>query len=316
MRYYIFLIFFLSIHISYSQTDSTVVKVRDSVPKWVQKNRMGLDINNATFVNWNAGGVNSVSALLKLQSTLNHTNGPLKWKNTAILNYGVNQQQEQKLRKTSDEFELASTLGFQKDSASNWYFSSRFNFKTQLTNGYNYPNRSNPISGLMAPGYLFVGGGTEYGQNIEKFSTYFSPLTFKSTFVLDSDLSNAGAFGVEPALLDEEGNVLREGQRVRTELGILLTNAFETEVFENIAINSQVSFYTDYLNTFGNIDVDWEVNFNFKVNKYVRASFGSHLRYDNDVKTIVETEIPDESEMRGAKIQWKQILGIGVVVVI
>ena len=298
----------------YSQSDSTAVKPKDSVPEWVQKNRVGLDINNATFVNWNAGGVNSISALLKLQSTLNYTEGLLKWKNTAILNYGVNQQQEEKLRKTSDEFELASTLGFQKDSVSNWYFSSRFNFKTQLTNGYNYPNRSSPISRLMAPGYLFVGGGVEYGKNIEKFSTYFSPLTFKSTFVLDEDLSNAGSFGVDPAIIDEEGNIIRDGQRVRTELGILLTNAFETEVFENIAIKSQMSLYTDYLNTFGNIDVDWEVNFNFKVNQYVRASFGSHLRYDNDVKTIVETDIPDETEMRGAKIQWKQILGIGVVV--
>ncbi len=300
--------------IANTQANALKVKSIDTLPNWEQKNRAGLDINEVTFVNWSAGGSNSISALLKFESVLNYTEGLLRWKNKAIVNYGINKQQEQKLRKTSDELELISTLGFQKDSLSNWYFSSRFNFKTQFSNGYNYPNRDNPISRFMAPGYLFIGGGVEYGKNIEKFSTYFSPLTFKSTFVLDRDLSNAGSFGVEKAIVDEEGNIIKEGERVRTEIGMLLTNEFETEVFENIAIKSRASLYSDYLNSFGNIDVDWEVMFNFKVNQYVRASLGSHLKYDNDVKTIVDTEVDDEVAIEGAKIQWKQILGIGVVV--
>ena len=314
MKYYFIVIFSFFFQFANSQTDSTAVNALDSLPKWEQKNRIGVDINEVTFVNWSAGGSNSISALLGFISSLNYTDGLFNWKNRAIVNYGINKQQEQKLRKTSDELDLISTMGFQKDSLSNWYFSARFNFKTQFTNGYNYPNRSNPISRFMAPGYLFLGGGVEYGKNIEKFSTYLSPLTFKSTFVLDEDLSNAGAFGVEKAVVDSEGNILKEGQRVRTEIGILLTNEFETEVFENIYIKNRASFYTDYLNTFGNIDVDWEVLFNFKVNQYVKASLGSHIRYDNDVKTVVETDVEDEFEMQGAKIQWKQVLGIGVVV--
>lgn len=314
MKCFFAIVFCLCIQYVNSQTDSINVKIVDTVPKWEQKNKASLDINEVTFVNWNAGGSNSVSALLGLRSTLNYTSGLLQWKNGAIVNYGVNKQETQSLRKTSDELELISTLGYQKDSVSNWYYSARFNFKTQFTNGYNYPDRSNPISRLMAPGYLFIGGGLEYGKNIEKFSTYLSPLTFKSTFVLDKALSNAGSFGVAKAVIDAEGNIIRQGERVRTEVGILLTNEFQTEIFENIAIKNRTSFYTDYLNSFGNIDVDWEVIFDFKVNQYVRASFGSHIRYDNDVKTIVATDENDELVMGGAKIQWKQILGIGVAV--
>lgn len=314
MKYLLLFAFCISCQFISSQTDSTVVKAIDSLPKWEQKNRVGVDINEVTFINWSAGGSNSISALLAFTSSLDYTYGLLKWKNRALVNYGINKQQDQKLRKTADELDLISTMGFQKDSLSNWYFSSRFNFKTQFTNGYNYPNRSNPISRFMAPGYLFVGGGVEYGKNIEKFSTYFSPLTFKSTFVLDEDLSNAGSFGVRAAEVDDEGNIIRQGERVRTEVGILLTNEFETEVFENIAIKSRASFYTDYINSFGNIDVDWEVIFNFKVNQYVKAALGSHIRYDDDVKTIVATDVEDEVRIEGAKIQWKQMLGIGVVV--
>lgn len=315
MKYFSIVICFLFVHIANSQTDSTVVKALDSLPMWIQKNRVGLDINEATFINWNAGGSNSISALLRLESSLNYHDGLLKWKNKGIINYGVNKQQEQRLRKTSDELELISTLGFQKDSTSNWYYSARFNFKTQFTNGYNYPDRDNSISKFMAPGYLFIGGGVEYGKNIEKFSTYFSPLTFKSTFVLDEALSNAGSFGVQKAIVDDDGNIIQQGERVRTEIGVLLTNEVETEVFENINIKSRVGFYTDYLHSLGNIDVDWEVMFNFKVNQYVKASFGSHLKYDDDVKTLVaSTEVPGEYDYEGAKVQWKQILGIGVVV--
>ncbi len=139
-------------------------------------------------------------------------------------------------------------------------------------------------------------------------------MTFKSTFVLDKELSNAGSFGVDKAVVDSDGNILKQGQRVRTEVGILLTNEFETEMFENIAIKNRTSFYTDYINSFGNVDIDWEVMFNFKVNQYVKASLGSHLKYDNDVKTIVASDVENEFDIEGAKIQWKQILGIGVVV--
>jgi hypothetical protein len=227
--------------------------------------------------------------------------------------YGVNKQENQQLRKTEDEIELSSTLGYRKNKITNWYYSARFNFKTQYGKGYDYPDRENEISRFMAPGYLFFGGGAEYGKNLERLSIYLSPLTFKSTFVLDKDLSNAGSFGVSPAILDENGNVIQQGQRVRTEMGILITNYYQTKIIENISLTNLLSLYTDYLNSFGNIDIDWEVVFDFKVNSFVRATLGSHIRYDNDVKILKETEIEDEFIEKGARVQLKQILGIGVL---
>jgi hypothetical protein len=166
----------------------------------------------------------------------------------------------------------------------------------------------------MAPGYLFIGGGMEYGKNIEELSIYFSPLTMKTTFVLDDKLANAGSFGVAPAMYDDEGNLVQKGERVRNEIGILLTSVYEREIFQNVLLSNYVSFYTDYLNEFGNIDVDWQINFDFKVNSFIKANFGSHLKYDNDVKTIVETDVEGDYETEGALVQWKQILGVGVVV--
>ena len=299
--------------ITYAQKTDSIVKSLDTL-KWKQINRVGMDINEVTFVNWSAGGANSVSALVTLNSSLRYKKNNLIWFNAVRTRYGVNKQESQRLRKTEDELELISTIGYRKDTITNWYFSGRFNFKTQYSNGYNYPDRDNPISRFMAPGYLFIGGGAEYGKNIEKMSFYFSPLTFKGTFVLDQRLADKGAFGVTPAVYDNEGNKIIDGEMVRTEMGILVTNAYEAQVMENIYLKNQLSLYTDYLNSFGNIDVDWEVVFNFKVNDFVKATLGSHLRYDNDVKIIEETEVEDEFVEKGASVQWKQLLGIGVVV--
>ena len=74
--------------------------------------------------------------------------------------------------------------------------------------------------------------------------------------------------------------------------------------------------YTDYINSFGNVDLDWELNIDMKVNRYVQATLGSHLRYDNDIKVELQTnEITNEEVViKGAKLQWKQILGVGVVI--
>ena len=317
MRQLLFTLLVFSSQYFFAQPDSLFFKksTKDEFPKWSINSKVNLDISEVAFVNWNAGGSNSISALIGLAHESNYKYKQFYWNNNFVARYGVNKQESQELRKTEDLVEINSNLGYRKDSLTNWFFTSRFNFKTQFANGYNYPNTVKPISRFMAPGYLFFGGGIEYGKNIEKFSLYFSPLTLKSTFVLDQELANDGAFGVTPANLDEEGNIIEEGERVRNEFGILITNAYETEVLKNINMKHLVSFYTDYLNDFGNVDVDWQVNLDFKVNSFVRATLGSHLKYDNDIKTqVLVDEEEDEYVEEGAKVQWKQILGVGVVV--
>jgi hypothetical protein len=215
-------------------------------------------------------------------------------------------------QKTDDKIELNSTFGYRKDTLSNWYYSAKFNFLSQFTNGYAYPNTDESISEFMAPAYLFLGAGTEYNSEDENLVLYLSPITMKSTFVLDQRLANSGAFGVKPAVVSESGEIIREGENVRTEVGILITNEYQTELFENIGLNNKLSLYTDYLNKFGNIDINWEVNLRFEVNEYVVAKLGSHLLYDDDVK-IKEENAEGELVEKGPGIQWKQQLGIGVI---
>ncbi len=294
--------------------DSVITVAQEEVIiLWTEKNAVGVNFNEVAFINWNAGGNNSISANFYGNFERNYKKDLLSWKTNAAIRYGLNAQEGRELRKTDDQIMFNSTAGYRRDSTSNFRYSAKFNFNTQFASGYRYPNTENAISKFMAPGYAFLGIGTEYTHPKEDLTVYLSPVTQKSTFVLDQGFANDGRFGVTPAVRDEEGNIIEKGEKVRTEFGMLLTSGFSKEIFSNVKVDNQLSLYSDYLNNFGNIDVDWELNVNLTVNDFVKASIGSHLKYDDDIK--VQGDIDDDGELEdlGPKIQFKQMLGVGVV---
>ena len=280
---------------------------------WTKENTFGLNLSEAAFVNWNAGGDNAISGLSFFKFVRNYKFRYFKWDNNLDLRYGLNAQEGRQLRKTEDVIRLNSNVGYRRDTISNWYYSVQLNFNTQFSNGYKYPDRETPISRFMAPGYFFFGAGTSYISENQKFNLYLSPITQKSTFVLDQRLADRGAFGVKRAVRDTNGTIIQEGQNHLLELGFLITNNFEWDVAENINLKSRLNLYTDYLASFGNIDVDWELNVRFRVNKYILTTIGTHLIYDDDILfdqikddtgTIIDEGVP--------RIQFKQVLGIGI----
>ena len=299
-------------------TASTQIKSGTPLPlfpvsAWKNKNTVGFDLNEIAFVNWNAGGVSSISGLLKGNFTRIYATEKSKWANELIVRYGINKQDGLRIRKSDDEFRFNSSLGYRNNTTSNWYYSAKLNFNTQFTNGYKYPNTNNPISRPFAPAYTFLGAGADYFDKEKKFDLYISPITLKNTLVLDQTLANKGAFGVTKATYDSKGNLISKGEQSKTEFGFLVTNYYKKEVWKNIVMENRVSLYSDYLNKFGNIDVEWKLQFDLVVNQYVSANIGTHAIYDDDVKT---TEMIDGQKVaKGPLLQLKQTLGVGMVYV-
>ncbi|HQX03471.1 MAG TPA: DUF3078 domain-containing protein [Flavobacterium sp.] len=304
----------LSSSVLFSQPLQTV---KDSTLKdttyWVQKKIVGLDITQIAFLNWNAGGNSSISGLFKGDFSRKYTKENVLWNNEMSIRYGINKQDDRELRKTDDAFSILSNYGYKTDINSNWYSSARFNFNTQFTNGYAYPNIDTPISKFFAPAYVFLGIGSEYNRKDWNANFYFSPLTLKTTFVLNQRLADLGSYGVTKAIYDEEGNLLKRGRKSRTELGMLFNNYWKTEIYKNMTLENRLSLYSDYLNNFGNIDVDWQLQVDMIVNEYVKANIGIHMIYDDDIKA--KEEVNGEQITVGPKLQLKQALGIGVVYV-
>jgi hypothetical protein len=276
-------------------------KVAEEPEWWEYENKIAFDLNEVAFVNWNAGGDNSVSGLLKVNLSRTYKKVYTKWENEISMRYGLNYRDNEGLIKTDDEIKLSSSFGYNKDTLSHWFYTAQFNFRTQFTDGFSRTDKEDPISRFMAPGYLFLGMGGTYSPEGENLSVYLSPLTMKATYVLDEKLSQDGSFGVTP------------GEKSRHEVGILVRSKWEKEIIKNVAMANALEFYSDYLNDFGNIDVEWIFDLKFKVNKFFQASFRTHLIYDNDIKFKEDTNGDGQLETLGARAQFKQQLGIGIL---
>ncbi|MDR0763911.1 MAG: hypothetical protein LBF01_05385, partial [Bacteroidales bacterium] len=59
---------------------------------------------------------------------------------------------------------------------------------------------------------------------------------------------------------------------------------------------------------FGNFVVDWDVLFLLKVNSFLSATVNTNLKYDDKVKTT-----DAEGNIRGAKVQFKEMITVGIV---
>ena len=291
-------------------TTTIITEKPDTISNWKHKNVMGIDISEIAFVNWSAGGTSAITGLVRGDLKYDYKDDYQMWSNELIFRYGLNKQEGIELRKTDDAFKINSTYGLRTNPTSNWYHSAKLNFNTQFTNGYNYPNTENPISKPFAPAYLFLGIGSEYIYKPENFTLYLSPLTLKSTMVLDQTLADSGAYGVKKAVYDDEGNLISKGEKSKTELGILINSYLEREIFNNIILKNRLTLYTDYLHNFGNIDVDWQCFSYLTVNQYVKANVGFNLIYDEDIDVIKEKDGVKINE--GPKVQLKQVLGIGL----
>lgn len=265
--------------------------------KWYLKGVTGLNLSQTSLSNWSAGGESSIAGTTYLNGTLNRKSGNWLWSNALVLEYGLTNTKTQGTRKVSDKIDFTTQLGYSTNNK--WFYTLMGDFKSQFAKGYNYSDegKSHYISKFMAPGYSNISLGIEYRPNTI-YSVYISPVAGKFTFVQDDYLSDLGSFGVDP------------GDKFKAELGAYLKARMQKKIMENVELISTADFFTAYNKTFGNIDINWDLLLSMKINKFLSATINTTLKYDDDVKTI-KTE--NETEIkRGPKVQFKEMLGIGL----
>lgn len=282
--------------------------VQRNLNSWTFVNKPGILLTQTSFINWTKGGNNSVAGIASFNGDYNYKNGRLLWTNAINLKYGISKESgNEYTTKTNDVIDLKSTCSYKSSLKSKWYYSGEFNLTTQFYKGYKGADRTTLISSFFAPARMRLGVGGLYTDNDHAFKLQLSPLTNQVTFVYNQDLANNGAFGVTPAIIDDNGNITTEGENINSELGALIRIEYQTTIMENINMNIKSSFYSDYINNFGNVDTEIEMNLDMKVNQYIQANINSHLLYDDDSK-ITEAD----GTQTGPRVQLKQILGIGV----
>lgn len=263
----------------------------DTISKWHKGGITSLAFGQTALFNWAAGGDNSISLNALLNLYARYASPKWEWDNRFDFGYGFMNQSVKGFSKTDDRIEITSKIG--RKAFSNFYYTGLINFRTQLFEGFDYKQTpALKISDILSPGYGVIAIGLNYKPS-NNFSAFLSPITSKSTFVLNDSLSDIGAFGVD------------EGKNFRQELGgyfraTYMKNDFKSEFLKNLSIVTRLDLFSNYLKNPEKIDVNWDVVLGMKVNKYLSLSVIGSLIYDYDTKI-------DGVD----KVQFKEIFGVG-----
>jgi hypothetical protein len=264
---------------------STFSQEKKDTTYWKKGGMFSVNLNQISFVNWSAGGLNSVSGVAKAQYFANYKKGVVSWDNILDLGYGLSKVKDIPVQKNEDIIDLQSKLGIK--AINKWFYSGLLDFKSQFAPGYSDKADTNMISNFLSPAYLFISLGMDYKPN-DKFSLMISPVTGKMTMVTDKALREN--YGVDSL------------KTIRSEFGAYLKTSLNQDIMKNVTLLTDLGLFTNYLNHPEFVDVDWKVGINMKVNKYISAQLSTQLIYDHDIKDPVDGI---------AKVQFKELFGVG-----
>lgn len=265
---------------------------------WSRGGLTTLTFSSVTLENWASGGQNSIAINAAANLFADYRKGRESWENTLDLGYGLVRQgrgDTAQFVKSNDRINLISKYGYQISADNHqWFFSGILDFRTQFAPGYASLEQEewNKISDFMAPGYLTLGIGIDY-KPADVLSINYTPLTGKFTFVYDDSLASVGAYGVDP------------GENVRAEMGSYFRVKYNDEIFKNVVFESQLDLFTNYLENFGVIDVNWQNGLLMKVNNLITVNLSTHLIYDEDI-------LIEKNGKLDSRVQFKTVFGAGL----
>lgn len=265
---------------------------------WTNSGKIALNFSQVGLSNWSGGGDPSMAFNGIFNYTFKFEKDPHLWQNLLDVGYGAQRigGKEEPFKKSDDKFVFTSRYGYKIKGK--WYASAMSDFRTQFYNGYSYDNDTSIfISSFMAPAYWKLGLGITFSHKFseeESFSLTFSPLSGRTTFVLDDELSAQGAFGVDP------------GQKTKFHAGMDLTMAFNKELVKNVTLTTTFGLFSRY-EDLAVVDVNWDMAIWFKINEFLSANISTQLIYNQDIAFIN----PDGTSY-GSAVQFKEVLGIGI----
>ena len=278
-------------------------KLKEIPVYWSYDFSTSLAFNQTYLANWAKGGENSLSTMLDINGEAKYTNkeAETEWTNNARLKYGSIITEEHGLRTNTDMLEFNSQ--YNKVIREKIDFSTVFYMKNQLARGYNYPNDSVVVSKFLNPTTFTLGVGVEY-KPFKKTMLNFSPLSYKNTFVLDT------------AGIDQTNHGIDADKKARQEMGGQLLIKNKISVWDGLNISNSLRLFSNYFDNPQNIDVDWEMSLDKRINWYFSVSLNLHLIYDDNIRFPVMDDngdpvlLPDGSKKKVPKMQFKEFVGL------
>ncbi len=315
----ILMVFFFTEY-TYSQSDSIAelktvkskkIRQKDTTGKWSFFGTSTIATNQSQFSNWQQGGINSISLTTGLNLNLGFMNETISWQNVFDVNYGLSLQGNTSTwYKNDDRISFSTKLGLK--ARKSWYYTIITSCSTQFQPGYNSIEDQMidfKASNFFAPATFISSIGIDYNPS-PKLSVFIGPLSSKNIIVNDQNLANMGVGGIKPAEFDyTTGKYLNNAAKHMAEMGgYVKVQFFEPRVLKNISIQSTLELFNNYLVNASRIDVNVQNDIIIKLNEYISTNITLNLKYDDDVM------IEDANGRRGPRIQFMEVLGVGLAI--
>ncbi len=212
-------------------------------------------------------------------------------------------------------------------------YSAQFNFRSQFSDGFNYPVPKKPAevadedwdpgkrewkdarvkkSGFLSPAYTNIALGIDWVPT-KWLTVNLAPLTGGFVITTDEELRKANGMERKKEYRDLEAypdNLGEYYKSARFEFGAQLKIDAKLKVNDNFAYSTQLVLFSDYLDKPQNVRVNWDNRIDWKIAKYFSLTLTTNLIYDD--KVMVKTDKILEKYPDGKKmIQFKESLAFG-----
>jgi hypothetical protein len=256
------------------ETNKKLEKKKAIQRPWTYGGTENIQVSQAFQENWVKGGENSVSLLsdLRLQARFKKNN--VEWESYVTHKLGILNTEENGAQFNDDLIELGSKYGL--SASKKWFYSGLVNFKTQFFDGYESSDvdKENPVSGFMAPGYLTLALGMDYKE--KNFTLMLLPVTSKMTIVSDT------------VKFDQTRYKIAEDRKVDNMGGASLVNSFSWSFARDFNIQSKMDFFYEYMRNENQIQAEWELILDMKINVFLSTRIATYLRYYSNESEYVQ----------------------------
>lgn len=278
-----------------TEAEKKIAKQADTTQwTWKKGGIYNINLSQGSLSNWAAGGDDfslSLNSILSMYAF--YQKNKSSWDNTLDFNLGYLRSSSLGSRKNDDRIDLLSKYGYAVSS--DWNVATLFNFRSQLLNGYTYPDDVKTFSSaFLSPAYILLSLGMDYKPKPE-FSVFLSPVTARWLIVKDDSLSARGLYGVEP------------GEHSKMEFGAFVTANYLKEINKSVSYKGRLDLFSNYRHNPEKVDVFMSNILAFKLSRILSATWNVDLIYDDDIRIFGE-------DGKSPALQLKSLVGLGLMV--
>ncbi|MCQ2285263.1 MAG: DUF3078 domain-containing protein [Bacteroidales bacterium] len=274
------------------------VEVPDSL-NWKFSGIIGMNVTQTQLINWAAGGNSNLTGIVYANLFLNYKKGSIAWDSNLDTELGTTYISDTKYqwKKSNDKINFYTKFGWEFHKS--WFLTVLGSFRTQYLSDYEYAldealvekKSKDPISKFMNPAYTDLSLGIDWKPN-SIFSIYLSPVAGRITTVTEQDLREKYGVPIE--------------KPYKAEIGLTFKAAVTYDKIKNFKVLSALTLFTPYTKKFGNFNVDWDFMISYQFLKVLNVSLTTALKYYDEVM------IPDKTGHACARVQFKEVLGLGI----